>query len=197
MTRFWINKEQVSGSSLQIYYCSSLCRRSSFLRACQGPGPGRQMWTLTDEATVTCWLTPSPGFRTSFYLASCLLSPLSLLKSLKPWAEDWPSTVPLPCPGWTSPAYPFMPRLTLILDSWFRIEGTPPLSGVWLWLDFEMTRQPSFIFFGRPDLGFLTLPTHPGCWRQFQTPKPSWLYLFIYLDVAHQLSCLEKKSCDL
>lgn len=151
-----------------------------FFDACQGPGPGRQVWTLTDEATVTCWPTPSPGFRTSFLSRLLPSLPLSLPKKPeKPWAEDWPSTVPLPCPGWTS-------RHTLSCPGWpwswilIQVEGTPPLwclivAGLW-----NDTSAFIYLFrtswFGLSDTanppGMLTLSSKlqnlPGC-----------IYLFI------------------
>lgn len=93
-------------------------RLSPWAEACRGPGPGCQVWTLTDEGTVTCWPHPQPWF------PGCLLSAAS------------PSFFPLSphkargALGWSlaggcargltrvdSQAYPFMCLLTSTLDS--------------------------------------------------------------------------------
>lgn len=120
MTNFWINKGLskwicVSSSTSGATPLSTEGFRLQLQPA--GPGPGCQVWTLTDEGTVTCWPHPSPGFLAAFYLQSCLfLNSLSLKRPEKGWPYRWRllSHV-LTCVD--SLAYPFVCLLTLILDS--------------------------------------------------------------------------------
>ena len=97
-----------------------------------------------------------------------------------------------PCPALGGlPGIPFHAPVDPDLGFWFKLREQL-LSGVWLWLDFEMTRHPSFIFFGYPDLGFLTLPTHPGCWRLVPNSK-TFLVVFIYLFRCYTSAFMPKK----
>lgn len=139
-------------------------------------------------------LTPPPALVSGlpFYLPSCLLFHSLSLRSLRsPGLKTGRLLSPCPAPAGLAGS-PFHAPVDPDLGFWFKLREHL-LSGFWLWLDFEMTRHPSFIFFGRPDLGSLTLPTHPECWRLVPNSK-TFLAVFIYLFRCCTSAFMPKKS---